>query len=48
MAVVSDQKVRMTVVIEIAHAGGLRPTGTRQAGLLTHFGKVTLAIVAVE
>ena len=48
VAVVRDQKVRMTVVIEIAHAGGLRPTGTRQSGLLTDFGKVTFAIVAVE
>ena len=48
MAVVGDEQVRMTVVIEIAHAGGLRPTGARQSGLLTHFGKVTLAIVAVE
>ena len=38
----------MAVVIEIADAGGLRPTGTRQSGLLTDFGKVTLAIVAVE
>ena len=48
MAVVRDQKVRMAVIIEIADAGGLRPTGARQSGLLTHFGKVTLAIVAVE
>ena len=39
VAVVSDQKVRMPVVVEIAYTGGLRPAGPRQPGLLTHFGK---------
>ncbi len=48
MAVVSDPKVRLPVVVEIATAGGLRPAGAQEAGLLTHFGKVTLAVIAVE
>ena len=46
--VVGDQQVGMAVVIEIADAGGLRPAGAREAGLLADFGEVALAIVAVE
>src|ERR1041385_2794106 len=38
----------MAVIIEIAHTGGLRPTGSREGGLLTHFRKVTLAVVVVK
>ena len=48
VAVVGDQKVGVAVVIEVADAGGLRPAGARESGLLTDFGEVTLAIVAVE
>ena len=48
VAVVSDKKIGMAVVIDIADARGLRPTGTRQPGLLADFGKVALAIVAIE
>src|SRR5690349_14889552 len=38
----------MSVIVEIAHAGGLRPTRPRQAGLLTYLGEMALAVVAVE
>ncbi len=48
VAVVGDEQIGMAVVIEVAHAGGLRPTGAGESGLLAHFGKVTPAVVAVE
>ena len=48
MAVVGDEQIGMTVVIDVADAGRLRPTGARQSGLPADFGEVSRAIVAVE
>src|SRR5689334_508732 len=48
MPVVSHEQVGMTVVIDVARAGRLRPTRAGQAGLLADLGEAAFAVVAVK